>query len=321
MTATIGDPGREPRSRRVRLASMEALGFIDRPGMATTWVHTAPARGRHEAPAVTTQPDPFDDWQPTEVGSALFRRNVRWSLLVGILLMAAGAVVLGYWIYQRPITAAAHAAEDLEAAAAAIEPHLGELRQLNVTLTDQTQPEPANAALLAAEGLARDLFEVSGEVPPSDAATRSTAADAASDTLEATRLLGDAYAYREAVIPILALPAFEDDPGLIDLDDAARQFGEWHMKFDSVRGVLPTETLTELSSELGLISAELEATQSRYLDALRSDDPLQTTSVLDELAVRLETAQALLYEGLGDIQDRVSERLDSAATRLRSLLG
>lgn len=320
MTATIRDPGRESPRRRFRLASMEALGFIDRPGVATTWVETVAVRGRHEAPTQAPQPDPFADWQPSDVGSALFRRNIRWSYLVGLLLIAAGAVILGYWIYQRPIAAAEDASRQLTAAAAPIHSHLDDLRYLSSALTDQQQPAGMNATLLAAESSARDLFNASGDVDSSQVAERSAASDVASNTLEATRLLNDAFAFREAIIPALAMPVLEEDPNLVGLDDAARQFGEWRMKFDSVRGVLPAGALPEMVDELELISGSLEAIQSRYLDALRNDDPTATAFALQDLEGLLQTAETLLFDELTQVQVRVNERLELATAQLRSLL-
>lgn len=321
MTATIRDPGAEARRRRVQLASMEALGFIDRPGLATTWVSTMPVRGRHEAPVATPRPDPFDDWQPSDVGGALSGRNVRWSLLIGVLLIATGLALVGYWVYRRPLDMAAQASDRVSANAAQLQSRLTDLQSLNGGLIGQAQPDDTTAKLLATEGAARELFDASAELPPSEAPTRATVTDAAGDSLEATRLLGDAYAYREALIPALALPELEDDSSLIGLDEAAREFGTWRSKFDSVRSVLPAGTMAAMTAELELVSGELDAIQSQYLDALRNDDRQEAVSAINTLSDRLAEAEALLFAELGAVQTRVAERLDSAAASLQSLLG
>ena len=326
MTATIRDPNGTSGRRRLRLASMENLGFYDVPGSTNAWSDTLTHPiGRHQrkadVPDSALESDPFADWVPTEIGTRLLKGNIRWSLIAGILLIAAGMVVLGYWLYQRPIEAAASAAAELNTAASAIHPHLAEMQDMAAVLLDPAEQAAPTGSLLAAESAARNLFDVSSALPSSEGVRRARAADVASDTLDAAGLLTGAFAFRSAVIPILIPPELETEPEFVQLDEAARQFGEWHAGFDRVRFALPTGLMSELASQLELFSSELDSLQTRYLDALRRDDAGGATVVLHEIRQSLESLTVTLFTELEDVAIRVEDRLTRADTALESLLG
>ncbi|MCZ6739469.1 MAG: hypothetical protein O7C01_06820 [Actinobacteria bacterium] len=325
MTATIKtiNPTAPPR-RRFRLASMEALGFIDNPGTASTWTTTA----AHPTTVVTSTTsqiaptiDPFADWQPTEVGSRLLYGRVRWGLLSTLLLMAVGLVGIGFYIHQRPAALASETLIEVHASASALSPELIAAQELNNGLLDQEpMSSTVTASLLTLASKARDLFEASATLPPSKAASRTLAANVASEALDASRLLGTSYAYRAAVIPILAAPEFETDAGLIALDDAARRFGEWQLKFDSVRSALPAGTLSSVTNELAIISGDLQSVQTRYLDALRRADRPGAVTAVDNLSKRLTAAEGMLYSGLSEVQVKVQSRIDKALSTIELLV-
>ena len=325
MTATIKTNNPTAlRRRRFRLASMEALGFIDHPGTASTWTTTAaPPTTAATPPISQVAPvtDPFADWQPTEVGSRLLRGHIRWGLLSASLLMAAGLVGIGFWIYQRPAALASEALIEVHASASALSPELIAAQELNKGLLDQEQiPSTVIAALLTLDAHARDLFEASAMLPSSKAASRTLAANVATEALDASRLLGTSYAYRAAVIPILAAPEFETDSSLVALDDAARRFGEWQSKFDSVRSALPTSTLTPVTTELAFISGDLDSLQTRYLDALRKGDRSGAITAVDDLSERLTAAEGMLFSELSEVQAKIQRRIDKALTTIELLV-
>ncbi len=302
---------------------MEALGFMDNPGIAGTWTTTAvpPATARPTSQIAPTI-DPFADWQPTEVGSRLLRGRIRWGLLSASLLIAAGFVAVGFWIYQRPAALVSEALTEVQTSASALSPELMAAQELNKRLVDQEQmPSTVMAALLTLDSKARDLFEASAALPSSEATFRTQSADSASEALDASRLLGTSYAYRAAVIPILAAPEFETDASLVTLDDAARRFGEWQSKFDSVRSALPTGTLSPVTTELAIISGDLDSLQTRYLNALRKGDRWGAITVADDLSERLTVAEGMLYSGLSEVQVKVQSRIDKALTTIELLLG
>lgn len=308
---------------------MENLGFFDAGRATPTW-SDAPIRrrGRHErlaggvpASPTTPKPDPLADWQPTEVGTRLLRGNVRWSLVAGVALLVAGLVVLAYWAYQRPIAASAEALVRLETTAGEMPQHLAELAAISESLTGSSQQESPTQVLLSAQAAARRLFDASGDLPASEMGTRSLAADAASQILDASGLLADAHAFRAAIVPVLVPPAFETDPGLIELDDAARQFGEWQLRFDRVRSALPDGSLSSFAVELELFSGDLEAIQGRYVDALREDDEDGARRVIGEIAQSLRSLAESLDAELAAIQIRVEDRIAEADSALAALLG
>ena len=73
-----------------------------------------------------------------------------------------------------------------------------------------------------------------------------------------------------------------------------REFGAWQAQFDSVRTALSPGMMSVLSSELTLISGELESIQNRYLDAIRTDDRFGTHSAINDLGNRLSDAENIL---------------------------
>jgi len=326
MTATIQTSKlADPPRRRFRIASMEALGFIDNPGTASTWAD-APTRPMIVATSQTSPSvpmvDPFSEWQPTEVGSRLLRGRIRWGLLLVILLMAAGIVAIGLWLYQRPEALAAETMLEVRASASALSPDLITASDLNNSLLDQNQvPVTVIASLLSLDAHARDLFEASATLPSSESASRTRASDAASKALDASRLLGANYAYRAAVIPILAAPDFETDPSLIALDEAARRFGEWQARFDSVRSALPAGSLSSITTELAVVSGDLDSIQTRYLDALRRDDMAGAITVVEDLSKRMTVAEGMLYSGLSGVHATIQKRIDSALSAIDLLVG
>ena len=304
---------------------MEALGFIDSPGTASTWTtsvaNSIPSKTSSNAPPLPTV-DPFADWQPTEISARQLRGRVRWGLLAGMFLIAAGLTGIGFWIYQQPSTLAAEALTEVREDATALQPGLEALQGLNNDLLNQElTTSGVTSQLLAVASTARDLFSGSASLHSSDSITRTHAADAASDTLDASRLLGDAYAYRGVVIPILAVPDFETDRTLIALDEAARRFGEWQLNFDTVRSALPERALSAVTTQLDVISGDLDALQSRYLDALRQEDTARATAAVNDVNDRLRGAEAMLWSALSDVQAKVQVRIDEASSNIELLIG
>lgn len=332
MTTTIQDPKQNGHpSRRLRLNSMEVLGFFDTPATAsTTWTTTPPV-----APSPTPTPrtdsvvaersDPFLDWQPNEVLSKLVQGPSVWRRAVAVVLIGIALGVFAFWLYQRPVTIANQARAAAEAVAdeaVVLRTDLAALSELNSQLaTGISDPSALNDQLLTLDGHARDLFEASAALNNSETTTRSQAADAASAALDASRLVSEAYAYRAAVIPILAAPEFETDPALISLEEAARQFSEWQTHFDSVRSALPPGTLSAVGNELEIIAGDLQPVQSSYLDALRNEDRSATMTAMARLSGQLEDAESTLMDSLAEVQATVEDRIGEASDAIDSLVG
>lgn len=320
MTATSKPP--KPR-RRLRLSSMEVLGFIDTPGKAMR----PPIHRLHppDKPAASTDERSLDtlaDWKPEEFGSRVLHRNLRWGLLLTVVSVVVILAGVALWLHQRPAQLAQQAVADVSAAALALQPELEALAESNQALADPTQEvDSPTAILLTIDTLARDLFAISASLPPSEATRRAHAADAASEALAASRLIADAHAYQAAVLPILTLPALETDPSLISLDEAAERFGDWHARFDSVRSALPSDVMQEVTTELGTISARLQNILSRYLDALRQDQQPAAAAVVQDLSDDLSHVEKLLANSISEVQDRAATRIASSLERIELLLG
>ena len=306
---------------------METLGFIDLPGPAPTWTTSQDGQAVEERPA-PEQPDPpviegpLADWDPADVNAELTNRRIRRGSVIGAALITAILGGAGYWAYTQPGRAAAAALADVAAEAGALDTRLDALGAVGEAAPEApTADQSLASALLAADDQARALFDASAILPPSMSDSRSLAADAASDVLDATRLIGDAAAYRTAVAPILSAPTLETDSSIISLSEAALAFGDWHARFDEVRAALPTGALSEVSAELESVSAALGGYRAGYLDAIRADDSGGATQALESLSRRLEDAATLLSQSTASAQERAAARLSSASKSIETLLG
>jgi hypothetical protein len=303
---------------------MESLGFDNPSSMWTenpfvvqaraASLDTAPSKGRHQADA-----DPIASWQPQEFGRRLDGRDFRWSLLVGMAVLMAVAGAVGFWLYQRPARQSEASTAIVVEQANALQAALPDLTGFNSTLGDIDSPA-TQADLFAVDAAARALFDASANLDQGQSQRRSAAAAASGAVLDAIRLTGDTQAYQGAVAPILTLPVLETDPTLIELDEAARNFGEWQLRYDEVRTALPDGVLTDVTDQLDIISGELASYLTRYVDALRADSQADADAVLAHLDGRLGELNSLMTGSIHEIQQRVTERVDEAQVALNQLL-
>lgn len=295
---------------------MELFGFIENPSKVDSWTTGQPM------PAVAppqvgppTLDDPFSDWTPSEVGKKLVKSNVRWGFMAGVLMIALGLVGIGYWLYQQPTVATQAARDELVATAEALKPAIDAILAMDLVATDSTMVE-----LALINSNARSLFEVAGTLPNALSDERSIAVDIAGQSLEGTRTLNDAYAYRSAVVPILEIPDFETDPNLIALDDAAATFGTWQTRFQGVASALPSGIMSRLGDEISTISGELDTMQTSYLDALRTDDEETVALLVRNLSMRLGDTAILAETVFTETAATAAVQFAKAAESIESLL-
>lgn len=301
---------------------METLGFSNPSAIWTDnpipdqAAHVPARRGRHEAPE--PEPETLADWDPEDFGVRLSGRNVRWSMVVLILIAICGAGALAYWLYQRPSAQAQASLASLSMEAQRLRETLPALETFSATLT--TNETGNTPGLFSVDEAARALFDASGALFGQETELRSSAAAAATAALDGVRLAGDASSYRLAVTPILLVPELETDPSLIELDEAARDFGDWQLHFDEVRTALPDQTMTDTTEQLDILSGDLPNILTSYMDALREDDQTGARGVLDELAGRLGAVQGQMSSSLEEIKVRVADRIAEARDALGVVL-
>lgn len=325
MTATTRPSGRngQPSSRPLRFSSMESLGFDNTSSMWTESPHVVQARsgyrttsasaGRHAA-----QSDSIAELQPTDFGIRLDEGNFRVGLLATIFVVLVAAGVLGFWISREPARQAEASAAAVAVQAEGLRDALLDLVAFNTTLDEPSSSD--SAGLFAVDSAARALFDASADLDRNDAESRSASAAASGAALDGIRLAGDTQAYQNAVIPLLVLPNLETDPSLIELDEAARNFGEWQLRFDEVRTALPEGALTDVTDQLDIISADLASYLTRYVDALREDSQSEADTVIAELSGRLADVNVQLAGAIDEIQVRITQRVEEAQLILEELL-
>ncbi|MGH8946995.1 MAG: hypothetical protein ACRDVL_12715 [Acidimicrobiia bacterium] len=301
---------------------MELLGFMDNPGVAGSWSPTAEpdvTAGRHTR---STDLGRLADRAPTEVGTEFLKGNIRWSVLAALILIGAGIAALGAWVTQKPVLDTEAALAGVQSSAAELRPAVAELTSFNEGLAGiEVDTSSVNETLTRVDSLARQLFTASASLPQAEATSRGLATDASGDALDATKLLREAYAYRAALLPVLAAPSLVTDPELIELDEAVRQFGAWQARFDEVRTALPDEFMGKVTVELGSISTQLEVMLSDYVDALRAGDAAAAESVAESLQRRLSSAESILFAALGNVQTRVQRHIDGSLFAIDLLIG
>ncbi len=333
MTATIRPPERGSRRRGpLRVTSLETLGFSD---AVSVWSDTRPKipltpsaptvedgpvvrRGRHEAPA-PPEPDAVADWIPAEFGGRLSGSNIRWTLVAVIVALVVGAAGFGYWLHQRPGSLQDAAAIELTARAGALEQALPALEEFNSGLLT-ADPITGTSSLFDVESEARALFEASGGLATSQSELRRAASEAAGSALDGVRLASETHSYRVAVLPILESPDLVTDRSLIELDEAARSFGDWQLSFDTVRTALPESVISDVTRRLDVLSTDLPSILTSYVDALREDDSAAARAVVSDLSTRLDEIGAALADAVEDIQTRVSLRIEETREALHHLL-
>ncbi len=340
MTATS-----HPKRRTARWASLESFGFFDSPSMSSTVA--PPARppqpdpqvtslvrtGRHVRKTGATVEDMWNttqlhapslvDWEPqSTMSSKLGHRNFRWPVVLVVLAMVAGAVGLGYWVYQRPNFEEANALDQVRADAATLSESLDRITPLVADLGSEQLPEAnRDSSVYAAVGdAARLLFTVSADLG-GQSALKTSASESASLALNVSRTLMDATAFRTVLEDSLTTPALETDPQLIDITAAALSFSDWRVGFESVREALPANVAAATSQALATLDTGLEARQSAYVDAMREKDRPAALNVLTSLDSDLADMRNVLLEDMQSISSEMTSLIEQSQAALDQLLG
>jgi hypothetical protein len=265
----------------------------------------------------------LEDWAPQAFGSKhLGGRRFRWPML--ILLMALGLIVagVGYWLYRQPADEAAAALGDVRSEAEALDLALGQVAPLVDDLDLERLPEANQDASVYLDmgDRARSMFAASADLPTDDSSGRSIAAAAAGLAIDASKQLMDVTTYRTALEPALTLPLLDTDPDLTDLTTATDAFTQWRTGFESVRAALPGNVAPQASAALDQLSANLERTQSAYLDAIRTQNRGAAVEALGALRAELQQVRHAMITDLGVVSEAVSTLIEQARDDLARLL-
>lgn len=318
MTTTT--PQEQKNRSRVRLSSMEVLGFFDDPEQASTY-RSPPApfrRGKHERSAA----GPAGAVRPAEFGAKLLGRDIRWALVAAVVTTLVITGAAAFWIYNRPNMLARQTVGEVLTQAGTLQTELSVLARLNQGLDNPSlELEALGSQLLRVEGTARDLFSAAGELSREEAAMRSLAVEAAESALNASRRLAAAHGFRAAVIPLLVPPSLETDTEFVSLEQAALDFAEWQIRFDSVLSALPAGGMEEVVAALEAISVDAQDLLPRYLDALSDGNRDAALSVTQELFRMLTEAETVLSSTMSDVKTEVEVVLQRSFHALQLLLG
>jgi hypothetical protein len=265
----------------------------------------------------------LEDWAPQAFGSKhLGGRRFRWPML--ILLMALGLIVagVGYWLYRQPADEAAAALGDVRSEAEALDLALGQVAPLVDDLDLERLPDANQDASVYLDmgDRARSMFAASADLPTDDSSGRSIAAAAAGLAIDASKQLMDVTTYRTALEPALTLPLLDTDPDLTDLTTATDAFTQWRTGFESVRAALPGNVAPQASAALDQLSANLERTQSAYLDAIRTQNRGAAVEALGALRAELQQVRHAMITDLGVVSEAVSTLIEQARDDLARLL-
>src|SRR5690606_13209391 len=202
------------RPRKPRFSTMEVLGFSETPATIydarQIWVETE---------AVSTQeqqkPDFFTSWLPSDFGTVLLGRRIRWGVVITTTLLVALVVATALWVYRRPTVEAARARDQVAESVAALAPELERLRTVNATLdAEEIDGGAATEVSLAVDAGVRRLFEAVGQLKEEDSDARTRLIAVTGQIAESARRFGDAVAVRSAVLPAL-VPADSRPPARV----------------------------------------------------------------------------------------------------------
>lgn len=313
---------------------MDSLGFTDRHDTWSDSIYldvealelqltssdaTSPAlvpvpqkRGRHEA--IPVAPDPFDDWAPQPMVRRLERGNTRWTTVLSVLLLLTSVGAGVYWFgYEQPrveslqaVQATTLAAQELSVQLSAVPPSTG-------------SQDWGEVRVGAIESAARELFEAAGALPDERADLRRASISASNDALALVGLLNEANGYRNATGVVLVPPALQTDPELIELDEAARSFGDWQARFESGLSVLSSNEFGDVDIRLETLAARLPVALQDYVDALREDDMAGAQAVVESISDELEDIGRQMEASLETIRAKTADLAAAARTALTPL--
>jgi hypothetical protein len=268
------------------------------------------------------QTDSMMDWKPVDMERRL-NKKVRYPF-IAIWVVIIGVIVAGgVWIWQNSDSTSATAFAAVQDAAAELAATLdpliaaaGSIDPAAETIPDTILPSAADT-----DEASRTLFSMSAELSTAHATSRSLAADAATQTLNATKNLTNTAAYIAAITPVLTTPSLITEPELIDLGSAATDFGSWRARFDLVVSNLPEGVLSPMTAELRDVGENLETIQGAYLDGLRADDQTAALEAVRTLEGRLTSAWSLLLEEAELAKTSIQDDINAARETLVSLTG
>jgi hypothetical protein len=302
---------------------MEVLGFSETPATIydarQIWVETE---------AVSTQeqqkPDFFTSWLPSDFGTVLLGRRIRWGVVITTTLLVALVVATALWVYRRPTVEAARARDQVSESIATLAPELERLRTVNATLdAEEIDGGAATEVSLAVDAGVRRLFEAVGQLKEEDSDARTRLIAVTGQIAESARRFSDAVAVRSAVLPALVPPALPVGAD-VDLEEATATFAEWQARYESLREALPEATFREVSEAMAALSANLTGHQRLYLDSLADGDEATASGVVSRIASDLEEIRDLLVGSLTATKEQVETGVaeaEEALERALSLLG
>lgn len=296
---------------------MEVLGFTETPSTIfdsrLVWVET-----EAQAPVEPKQ-DFFTSWLPTEMGTAMLGRRIRWGMLATTTLLVVLVAGTAVWVYRRPAVEAARARSEVAESIAALTPEIETLRQVNTTLdAEEIDAAAVTNVNLALDSAVRRLFEAVGQLTDDDADTRTRLIAVTGQVAEAARRFGDAVTVRSAVLPVLVPPALPVGAE-VDLEEAAATFADWQARYETLRESLPETTFEGISHALAALSANLSGHQRLYLDALADADEATASGVVSRITSDLEEIRGLLMAELTTAREEVEAGLAAAETELAEL--
>ncbi|MDH3190098.1 MAG: hypothetical protein OEM39_05580 [Acidimicrobiia bacterium] len=327
--------GSHIKKKPMRNSAMEALGFIERPSVSyvrppqvapSRLVSTSTRSGLTVAEMWETtelEADSMADWKPDAVDERRLNKRIRWPMLV-LWALILGALGTGaYLVWQAPANGAQAALAGVAADADVLVDTLGPLEDVtNSLIPGQNVDSVAiSAAASAVDDASRRLFTSSGDLPASEASSRSAATEAATQALEASKNLTGLAAYVGAVTQVIVVPTLITNPALVDLETAVRDFGEWRNQFDTVRRALPEGTLTTVTDELASVSARLESLQNAYIDGLRDDDAVAALAAVRDLEGLMATAWTKLLDETDALKEDIASKIGLARASLDLLPG
>ena len=245
------------------------------------------------------------------------RRRIRWSMVLGVAVLAALMAVTGKVVADLPARQAqelkgqyTESTQRLDSSLAPLERTLGEGGLLSdsglSTLTDHLYTLESDArasASLASQELPRESVFGLGEAVDELVRPRQLLGSAAGGSLEVTQRVGYAMTYSLALSEVLELPGLPVKAPRTEADAIAAALSLSIADIRVTFNGLPDETFFQsYVDEASQIMTSLEVSQADYIAALETGDTMGASGARDSMGAAIENLRAGLRPPLERIQ-------------------
>jgi hypothetical protein len=286
----------------------------------------------------TSKSEPFADWTPEELSRTIrSRRNYRWSVLAGLLVLGGLLGVVLMWIPTISERAASERTAAYANALVEVRRRLPDVQQVLGSVTDLTLDIPADAAatLTGLTSAAKNAGDLAADELPATFPLiprspieelqphREQLGLVAADASSLGSRLDAIYRYRAATENLVALPPLPTEANASTVNELSVSLATLLADVTGTLSGLPAdEALGTHRNRLGEILDRLGEWQVEYLDALRREDATTAAALIEEATLWEQRLDSAMRAGMGTARSELDIELVRLASDIeRALAG